>query len=171
MKLNWKAGLVYFLLIQVCVLVFSFFLSGAIVIPVRFIFKEEGLLREVATLVALFIFELVCRLFIFLATFKNNRNLTFPQFCLDYLLTFGARLVFSLCTVFSAWSAGNAISISGILVASNLIDKDIITMQQVPTYIYLIAFVIFEGFTILTAFLSYKISKSIRKKELSDLHK
>jgi ABC-type proline/glycine betaine transport system permease subunit len=44
-------------------------------------------------------------------------------------------------------------------------------MQQVPTYIYLIAFIIFEGFAVLTAFLSYKISKTIRKKELADLHK
>ncbi|MBQ7761476.1 MAG: hypothetical protein IJ400_05410 [Clostridia bacterium] len=169
MKLNWKSGLVYFVVIQAYTLLFSFFLSGFIVIPVRFIFTEEGLLREIATLVALFVCDNICRFAINFATFKNNRNLTFSQFCLDYLITIGARFVFSLCTFFSAWSAGSAISTAGILIASNLINKDIITMQQVPTYIYIIVFVVFEGFTILTALLAHKISTAIRNKEKAKL--
>ncbi len=169
MKLNWKVGLVHFMIIQAYILLFSFFLSGFIVIPVRFIFTEEGLLREIATLVAIFLCDIVCRFVIFFATFKNNRSLSFAQFCLDYLVTLGARLIFSLCTFFSTWSAGSSITMAGILIASNLIDKDIITMQQVPTYIYLIVFIVFEGIAILTALLASKLSAAIRNKEKAKL--
>lgn len=168
MKLNWKAGLLYTLIIQVATIVYAFFIQGALVILVRFIF-DDGLLREIVSVLVLFVGEMICRYIPFLATFKNNKGLSFPQFCLDYLLTLGVRLVFSLCTFFAFWSAGATINVTGVLIASSLINKDIITMQQVPTYIYLIVFTVFEAFTILTALLSYKTAEAIRKKESKEL--
>lgn len=169
--INFKSGLVYFLLIQVIVLVCAFFLPMGIVPLLRFIFAEVGQVRDAAEIIVMLIIELLARFFVFYSTFKNNRTLSFKEFSLSYSVAFVLRLIFSLITSFAAWSAGMAACLSGVFFGTMWIDEGIKTMRDVPVWLYLIIFVAFEGLVWLIARFSLALAKRERarlKKELTD---
>ena len=169
--LNYKNGLVYFLLIQVLVLVSATFLTMAIIPLVRVVFTEIGQARDLAEITVMLIIELLARFIVFYSIFKNNRGLTFKDFSLSYLVVFVLRLLLSLVTSFSAWSAGMAVCMSGVFFGTMWIDEGIKTMRDVPVWLYLIIFVAFEGLVWLIARFSLALAKRERarlKKELTD---
>ncbi len=173
-KIDWKSGLLYFGFIACETIITATFLSMFIVTPIRFIFKEPGIPREIAELVTFLLVQLLVRFVIFYGLFKNNRNLTYKQFCINYTVTFIIRLVFSLFTSFAAFSAGMAITLLGGLLARVFIDDEIITMQQVPVMLYLAVFVLIEALTLLVILFSSKLAEHKRekvKKELLKEHK
>lgn len=169
-KINWKAGILYFFIIQAINLVVSFFLTGLISGLAKFIF-EPGLAQDILFIILIFVLEAIIKFFIFLGTFKNSKNLRFADFCLSYALTFILRLIFSLVLSFNFISAGASICELGLLIARYLINDNIISMQQVPAVLYLLIFVIFEAFTITIAFGAMALSLHIKKKEHMELHK
>lgn len=168
MKLNWKSSIAYFLIIQAAVLVIALFVSLPFVMLVRFSNLDKQV-EEILELLAYTILDLTARFIVFFIFFKNNRGLTFPQFCLDYSPAFGARLVFSLCTHFAFWSAGGSINLWGAILGNRLISQHILTMLDVPIWLYLIVFFVFEGLFVLSAFGAYKIALHQRKKLQKEL--
>ncbi|MBQ8840827.1 MAG: hypothetical protein IJ004_05870 [Clostridia bacterium] len=168
MKLSWKAGGLYFLLTQVYVLVIGLFLSAPFAILARFLF-EDPFVQELMEVVFFLVLDLAVRFIVFYAYFRNNRSLSLLQFSIDYSLTIGLRLIFSLCTFFAFWSAGATISLCGVFLAKNLINPDTVTMQQVPTWLYLIVFFVFECLVYLVEFIAHKIASAKREKERKEL--
>lgn len=168
-KINYKSGLVYFLVIQVMVLVCTFFLLMPIVPLMRFIITEEGLFRDFLESLALIFVELLLRFIVFFSFFKNSRSLTFKRLSIDYGFTVALRLLFSLITVFASWSAGIGICTLGSALGKSMIDENIKTMQDVPTWLYIITFILFEALAYLMAFLSFKLAKKQREKIKQEL--
>ncbi|MBO5262515.1 MAG: hypothetical protein J6B45_05660 [Clostridia bacterium] len=168
-SLNYKSALVYFLVIQVLVLASAFFLPMPIVPLLRFIFKEEGILRETFEIVVMLILELITKFIVFFAFFKNDRNLHFKEFCKSYGLTAVLRLIFSTIFYFAAWSAGMTICLTGNLLGRLWIDNDIKTMKDVPFWLYLVTFIVFEGLVCLIAFLSSKLAAKQRERIKQEL--
>ena len=169
--INYKNSLVYFLVIQVMVLVCSFFLLMPIIPLMRFIFTENGLLRDFMESITLVLIELLLRFLVFISFFRNSKSLTFKYVLLEYSVAVLLRLVFSLITSFSAWSAGIGICTLGSTLGVAMIDENIKTMQDVPVWLYVIIFLLFEAIAIFLAFLSYKLSWNKRKKLRKELHK
>lgn len=167
--LNWKASILYFVFIQAIFFCFSFFLSGLIVMPIRFIFHSE-IAQDIAFIISFFFIESISKFIIFFITFKNDKHNTFPQFCINYSLTFVLRLIFCLIFSFNFISAGATTTALGIFLAKLFIDENIITMQQVPTSIYISIFVAFEALAILIAFCASKFSTYLKTKEHNELH-
>ncbi len=167
-KVNWRGGLLYFLFIEIEVLATAFFLGFAIY-PVRFIF-DEGILRDIAEVLILVAVELVIRFFVFFALFKNNRRLTFEYFAQGYAITFGIRLVFSLLTSFAAFSAGMGVLETGMVLAVNFVDPEILTMQQVPKLLFIVVFTIFEGVSLLIGYFACQKATEQREKIKKELH-
>ena len=167
--LNYKSGLVYFLLIQVIVLVCAFFLPMGIVPLLRFIFAEVGQVRDAAEIIVMLIIELLARFIVFYSIFKNNRGLTFKDFLLSYLVVFVLRLLLSLVTSFSAWSAGMSVCLTGTFFGTMWIDESIKTMRDVPVWLYLILFIVFEAFVLLVSCLSYKLASRERARLRKEL--
>ncbi|MBQ7907099.1 MAG: hypothetical protein IJ309_03895 [Clostridia bacterium] len=163
MKLNWKNSLAYFLIIQATVLVIGLFINGPFIMLIRFSSLDTQS-EDVITAVAETALELLTRFIVIFAFFKNNRSLTFPQFCIDYSLVLGARLVFSLCTHFAFWSAGGSINLWGAVLGNRLIGPHILTMLDVPIWLYLIVFFVFEGLFLLSALGACKIAAYQRKR-------
>lgn len=163
MKLNWKNSIAYFLIIQAAVLVIALFVSLPFVMLVRFSNLDKQV-EEILELLAYTVLDLTARFIVFFIFFKNNRGLTFPQFCLDYSPAFGARLVFSLCTRFAFWSAGGSINLWGAILGNRLISPHILTMLDVPIWLYLIIFFVFEGLFLLSALGACKIAAHQRKR-------
>ena len=173
-KIDFKSGLLYFGFIQCQILIVSFFLTGIITMPVRFIFKETGMPREIAEFFAILLVELLIRFIIFYGHFKNNRKLTYKQFCVNYSVTYLLRLIFSLITTFAAFSAGMSVLLSGTLIASTFIEKDIVTMYDVPFALYIFLFTLLELATLGVIYLGYKLAQHKRektKRELLNEHK
>jgi len=173
-KIDFKSGFLYFAFIFAETIVTATFLSMLIVTPIRFIFKEPGIARDVAELIGMILLEMIIRFFVFFALFKNNRNLIFKQFCINYSVTYVLRLVFSLLTTFAAFSAGMSVLLSGTLLSSTFIEKDIITMHDVPTALYILLFTLFEAVTLLIVYLGSKLAEHKRektRKELLNEHK
>ena len=168
-KINWKSSLLYFFLIQVEILVACFFLLLPVIPLVRMIFVEKGIVRDIAEIVALLVVELLVRFLIYLPNFSNNRKLTFKQFNIDYFPSVILRLLISLPFSFAGYIASLTVSSTGIIIARYGIDKNIMTMQQVPAYIYIIVFVLYEALSLLIAFFAYKISLLIRMKTKNKL--
>jgi len=168
-SINYKNSLVYFLVVQVVVLVCSFFLLMPLVPLMRFIIAEEGLLRDFAESIILILVELLLKFIIFFSFFKNSRNLTFKSISLDYGVTVLLRLVFSLVTIFAAWSAGIGICTLGSNLGRVMIDENIKTMRDVPTWLYIAVFILFEALVYLMAFLAYKLVKRQREKTRQEL--
>lgn len=162
-KINYKSGLVYLLIIQVIVLVSACFLPMGIIPLLRFIFTETGTLRDAAEIIVMLIIELLARFFVFLSMFKNDRNLLFKDFSLNYSVAFLVRLLLSLVTSFAAWTAGMTACLSGVFFGVLWIDENIKTMKDVPVWLYLIVFVIFEALAWLVAYLSSRLA--LRKRE------
>ena len=168
-SINYKNSLVYFLVIQVMVLVCSFFLLMPIIPLMRFIIKENGLLRDFMESITLILVELLLRFLVFFSFFKNSRSLTFKNISLEYGVTVLLRLVFSLVTSFASWSAGIGICTFGSTLGVAMVDENIKTMQDVPVWLYIIVFVLFEALVYLIAFLAYKIAKRQREKTRREL--
>ena len=169
-KIDIKAGILYFALIQIEVLLVAFFLSGLPIIVARFFFSEVGTQRTVIECILLSFVELLIRFAIFISIFKNNKSLCYKKFVLSYSVTFILRLVFSLCTHFASFSAGMGVSISGIEFSVAFIDDGIKTMQQVPTVIYIAFFIVYEAITLLVALCAYRLCASLRAKIHKELH-
>lgn len=169
-KIDVKAGILYFALIQLEVLLVAFFLSGLPIIVARFFFSEIGTVRTAIECILLSFIELLIRFVIFISIFKNNKDLCYKRFILSYSVTFILRLIFSLCTYFASFSAGMGVSISGIEFSVAFIDDGIKTMQQVPTIIYIAFFLVYEAITLLIAFGAYKLCASARAKIHKELH-
>lgn len=170
-KINYKNGLVYFMVVQVMVLVCSFFLVMAIVPLMRFIITEDGFFREFAESFVLILVELLLRFIVFFSFFKNSRCLTLGRLYIDYGFAAALRFVLSLITVFSAWSAGMGICTFGSALGRAMIDENIKTMQEVPTWLYIIVFVLFEALVYLMAFCGFKLAKWQREKVKQELTK
>ena len=168
-SINYKNSLVYFLVIQVVVLVCSFFLLMPIVPLMRFIITEEGLFRDFAESITLIFVELLLRFIIFFSFFKNGRNLTFKGISKEYGVTVLLRLSFSLITIFSAWSAGIGICTLGSTFGVAMIDENIKTMSDVPIWLYIVVFILFEALAYLMAFLAYKVVNKQREKVKQEL--
>ncbi len=168
-KIDFKSGFLYFGFIECQIIIVSFFLAGLVVIPVRFIFKEPGMPREIAEFVATLLLELLARFIIFYGYFKNNRRMTYKQFCINYSVTYVLRLIFSLLTSFAAFSAGMSVLLSGTLLSSTFIEKDIITMHDVPTALYIFLFTLLEAVTLLIVYLGSKLAEHKREKTRQEL--
>ena len=168
MKLNWKSSIAYFLIIQATVLVIGLFFNGPFFVLIRFSNLDKQV-EDIISVVAETALELLTRFIVIFIFFKNNRGLTFPQFCLDYSPASGARLIFSLCTHFAFWSAGGSINLWGAILGNRLISQHILTMLDVPIWLYLIVFFVFEGLFVLSAFGAYKIALHQRKKLQKEL--
>ncbi len=168
-KIDFKSGLLYFGFIECGIIIFSFFLAGIVVMPVRFIFNEPGTPREIAEFVVTLVVELLIRFIIFYGYFKNNRRLTYKQFCINYSVTYILRLIFSLATTFAAFSAGMSVLLSGTLMTSAFIEKDIITMHDVPTALYIFLFTLLEALTLLITYLESRLAEHKREKTRQQL--
>lgn len=162
-KINYKSGLVYLLIIQVIVLVSACFLPMGIIPLLRFIFTDIGPVRDAAEIIVMLIIEMLVRFFVFFSIFKNDRNLLLKEFSLSYLVAFVLRLLLSLITAFAAWTAGMTVCLSGVFFGVLWIDENIKTMKDVPVWLYLIVFVIFEALVWLVAFLASRLA--LRKRE------
>ncbi len=170
-KIDLKSGLLYFVLIECQILVVSLFLAGFMVMPVRFIIKEPGMMRETVEFFVFLLFELLVRFVIFYGLFKNSRNLTYKQFCTNYIVTFIIRYVFSLFTSFAVFSAGMSITLLGTLLGRVLIDETITTMQDVPAIFYTVIFILIEALTLLVVYLPSKLTARKREKARQELLK
>ena len=168
-SINYKGGLLYFIVIQVIVLACAFFLSMPIVPLLRFIFTEENVAREVAEIIVMLLLEMAIRFILFYAFFRNDRNLIFKEFALSYGVTVILRLVFSSIIYFAAWSAGITICLTGTLLGKLWVDENIKTMQDVPYWLYLIIFIAFEALVYLMAYLSYAFAKKRRERVRQEL--
>ena len=166
-KVNWRGGLLYFLFIEIEVLLVAFFLGFAIY-PIRMA-VDEGALRTLLEIVVFMALELVIRFFVFYNLFKNSRRLDFGYFAQGYAITFGIRLIFSLITSFAAFSAGMAVLEIGVTLAQELINPEIKTMQEVPKLLYIVVFTAFEGISLLIAYLGFRLSERKREKERKEL--
>ena len=166
-RVNWRGGLLYLLFIQAEVLTTTLFLTFAIY-PIRMIF-DEGLARDFFEAVLLVIIELAIRFFIFLAFFKNQNHSTFGYFAQGYGITAGIRFILSLVTSFAAFSAGFGVLLPGTLIATHLTDKEIKSLTDVPTVIYIVVFIAFESLTLLMAVLSSRLVEATREKERNEM--
>ena len=166
-KVNWRGGLLYFLFIEIEVLLVAFFLGFAIY-PIRMV-VDEGAFRTLLEIGVFIALELVIRFFVFYSLFKNSRRLEFGYFAQGYAITFGIRFIFSLITSFAAFSAGMAVLEIGVSLSQELINPDIKTMQEVPKLLYIAVFTAFEGITLLIAYLSHRLAESKRDKERKEL--
>ncbi len=166
-KVNWRGGLLYFLFIEIEVLLVSFFLGFAIY-PIRMV-VDEGVLRTLLEIIVFMTLELVIRFFVFYNLFKNSRRLDFGYFAQGYAITFGIRFVFSLVTSFAAFSAGMAVLEIGVTLAQEMINPEIETMQQVPKLLYSVVFILFEGISLLIAYLGFRLAESKREEERKKL--
>ncbi len=170
-SIEYKSSLVYFVVIQVVVLASAFFLPMPIIPLLRFLFKEEGVLRQIAEIITMLILELLIRFVIFLAFFKNDRNLQFKNFAKNYGVTAVLRLIFSTIIYFASWSAGMTICLTGTFLGKIWIDENIKTMQDVPFILYFVVFLLFEGLVYLVAFMSKKLATKEREKIKEELLK
>lgn len=168
-SINYKSSLVYFLVIQVIVFASSFFLPMPMSPLLRFIFTEENVAREIAEIVTMLVLELGIRLILFYAFFGNDRSLEFKTFTKNYGVTVILRLIISSIIYFAAWSAGITICLTGALLGKLWISEDIKTMQDVPYWLYLVVFVIFEALAYLMAYLANTFAKKRREKVRQDL--
>ncbi len=168
-KVNWKGGLLYFLFTQIEVLVSAFFLTF-LIYPIRMVF-DVGMTRDFLEAGLLIIIELAIRFFIFFALFKNQRRLTFGYFAQGYGIAVGIRFIFSLVTSFAAFSAGMGILTFGSAVATYFTDKEIKSLTDVPTIIYIIVFILFEALSLLMAILASRLTEARREKERNELIK
>ncbi len=162
-KVNWRGGLLYLLYIQLEVLVTAFFLVFA-VYPVRMV-VGEGALRTLLEILVLVLVELLVRFFVFWGLFKNSRRLDFGYFTQGYLMATGVRYIFSLVTSFAAFSAGMGVLEIGVTLAQEFINPEIKTMQEVPKLLYTIVFILFEGVSLLVAYLGYRLAENKREEE------
>ncbi len=169
-SIDWKCGLLIFVLTQLAIFFISFFLAGAVNILIGF-FVDVGLLKDFILIVAFLILELFAKFLIFFAFFKNNRNLTYKQFCLNYSVTFVLRFIFSAILDFSSFFASASLGALGVFFANVFIDRDIVTTTQVPTFYYVLIFIVFEALTILIALFASKLSTRQREKTRNELHK
>ena len=168
-KIDFKSGFLYFGFIECQILIFSFFLTGIVVIPARFIFEEPGKPREIAEFIIVLLVELLIRFIIFYGHFKNNRRLTYKQFCINYSVTYVLRLIFSLITTFAAFSAGMSVLLSGTLITSTFVDKEIVTMHDVPIALFIFLFTVIEAITLLLAYLGSRLAERKREKTRQEL--
>ncbi|MBQ7789278.1 MAG: hypothetical protein IJ398_06485 [Clostridia bacterium] len=169
-SIDWKCGFLIFVFTQLVIFFISFFLSGAVNILIGF-FVDVGLLKDFILIITFLILELFAKFLIFFCFFKNNRNLTFKQFCLNYSVTFVLRFVFSAILDFSSFFASASLASLGVLFANIFIDRDIVTTTQVPAFYYVLVFIVFEALTILVALLSNKIAVKQREKAKEELYK
>ncbi len=167
--IDWKFGFLIFVLTQLIIFFISFFLTGAINILIGF-FVDVGLLKDFVLIIAFLILELFAKFLLFFAFFKNNRNLTFKQFCLNYSVTFVLRFIFSAILDFSSFFASASLASLGVFFANVFIDRDIATTTQVPAFYYVLIFIVFEALTILFALLSNKLAVKQREKIKEELH-
>ena len=79
------------------------------------------------------------------------------------------RLIFSLITTFAAFSSGMSVLLSGTLVTSTFIEKEIITMYDVPTALFVFLFTLIEASTLLIAYFGSKIAERKREKTRQEL--
>ncbi|MBQ7788398.1 MAG: hypothetical protein IJ398_01950 [Clostridia bacterium] len=171
-KISFKNGFVYFLILQIGTLLIAFFLSIFINIPINMIF-DIGLYRNIAYIISYFIVESVVKFIIFFAFFKNDRNLTFKAFCLNYIFTFALRYILSLIFSFALYVAGATTSLLGITLTEAFILKNEVnvTMQHVPKALYTLIFVLIEGIAILIAFSANKLAQYRKEKAKKELYK
>ena len=168
-RLRWKDSLTYLILMQLEVVVSSTFLIMGIIPLIRYIF-EVGVVREIVEIITLLIIECTVRFLMSYSIFKNSRTLDFGQFCLNCAPALAVRFFLSLLTSFAAWTAGITISLIGTFLGKEFIDENIITMSQVPVWLYVIIFILFEALVIFLAFLSYKLSCRKREKIRKELY-
>ncbi len=167
--INYKSALIYFLVIQVIILASAFFLPMPIVPLLRFIFTEENIAREVAEIITMLLLEMATRFVLFYSFFRNDRNLIFKEFAISYGVTAILRLIISTIIYFASWSAGLTICLTGTLLGRLWIDDNTKTMQDVPFWLYLIIFIVFEALVYLMAYLSHAFAKKRRERVRQEL--
>ncbi len=168
-RISYKSSILYFAFIQIEVVVVSVFLSFLIVMPINFIF-DEGIARDIASVLAFLTVELIFRFFIFFIFFKNNKSLNFSQFSLNYIPTFILRFIFSIATHFAMFSAGSGVCLLGSTLGVIFINPEIKTMQDVPIILYIVIFVLCEGLTIFASYLAMRLCEAQRERASKELH-
>ena len=170
-SINYKSAFVYFIVIQVAALACTTFLSMAIVPLLRFAFTEANAVREVAEIITMLLLEMLIRLLLFYAFFRNDRSLVFKEFAESYGVTVALRLVTSTIFYFASWSAGITICLTGSFLGRLWVDENIKTMREVPFWLYFIVFTVFEALVYLVAYFAHKMAKRQREKVKQELMK
>ena len=169
--INFKASLLYFVLMQLKVVLLSTFISSILPIFTRFLFPEVNLARDVAEIVSFLVVELIINFLIYFSLFKNSRNLTFKQFSIDYSIVILLRYLVSMIFSFALYVAGPATSLLGITITELLFptNNKIVVMQDVPKLLYTVIFILIEFLMISSAYCAYKISSKKREKLKKEL--
>ena len=168
-KISVKTILLYFLKIQLCILI-TLFISIPLITLIRF-FTDVRVVQDLILGILGVVIEFFTLLFMFSKEKVNDRSLKCSYMIKNTSLALIPHFVLSLCFQFYIYVAGTGVSQLGCVWGSHLAGKYLEDQRDVPFYTFVVLMIPMMALIVLSSYLGYMRGNNIIQKNRSDFFK